>query len=233
MMFGLKLQRTTLFIFGLHLVACDPSEDGGFSDTDGADTSESGSDSVADGTTGDPEAPPDEGFRVFPKYMLQDVQAVVTMVAEGEEEAIPCPADTLVAGGYLCDTSPLFTADEVTIWVERDGFEPAQRAASIEALTLQLLEVHLSVEGGPTGVWSDCTSLDTFASCADVCAAAEMVCVPASCAVGEDSDALATSWAFGALDCTDEGLLAPTQSCNEELPEPSMDAQAVRCCCES
>ncbi|MBV1861301.1 MAG: hypothetical protein KUG77_22980 [Nannocystaceae bacterium] len=233
MMLALKLQRTALFILGLHLVACDPSEDSEPSGTGGGSTTDSGVDSAADGTVGGPDAALEEGFRVFPKYMLQDVQAVVTMLVEGDEETVPCPADTLEAGGYLCDTGPLSPADAVTIWVERDGFEPAQRAASIEPLTIQPLEVHLSIEGGPTGIWSDCTSLDTFATCADVCAAGEMVCVPASCVVEEDSDALATARVFGELDCTGEGQLAATQSCNDEFPEPDMEVQAVRCCCES
>lgn len=230
MMLSLKNQRRAIFLLGLHLVGCDPDPSG---ITDGGGTTGSGADTGLDGTTGDAEEPPDEGFRVFPKYMLQDVQAVVTMVADGEDEAVPCPADTLEAGGYLCDTGPLSAANEVTIWVERDGFEPAQRDAVIEALTLQSLEVHLSIEGGPTGLWSDCTSLDTFATCADVCAAGEMVCAPASCAVGEDSDALATSRVFGDLECSDDGQFAATQACNAELPEPDMEVQAVRCCCES
>jgi len=230
MMHSLKTQRTWLFLLGLHLVACDPSEDAG---TTAGDSTGSGADPVTDGTAAEPTPAPEAGFRVFPKYMLQDVQAVVTMVAEGEDDAAPCPADTLEAGGYLCDTGPLFPADEVTIWVERDGFEPAQRSASVDALTLQVLDVHLSIEGGPTGLWSDCTSLDTFATCADVCAAGEMVCVPASCAVSEDSDALATSRVFGDLDCGQDGQLAATQSCNAELPEPDAEVQAVRCCCES
>lgn len=229
-MLRLTTQRTAFLLLGLYLAACDPESPGL---TDGGDTTGSGAETGADDPTGEPPAPPDEGFRVFPKYMLQDVQAVVTMLAEGAEEAVPCPADTLQAGGYLCDTSPLSTADEVTIWVERDGFEPAQRDATIEPLTLQSLEVHLSIEGGPTGVWSDCTSLDLFATCADVCAAGEMVCAPASCAVGEDSDALATSRVFGDLECGGDGEFAATQSCNAELPEPDMDVQAVRCCCES
>ena len=229
-MLSLKNQRSALLLLGLHLAACDTDPPG---ITDGTGTTGSGADTGVGETTGVTEDPPDEGFRVFPKYMLQAVQAVVTMVAEGEDEAVPCPADPLEAGGYLCDTGPLSAADEVTIWVERDGFEPAQRAAVIEPLTLQTLEVHLSVEGGPTGLWSDCTSLDTFATCADVCAAGEMVCAPASCAVGEDSDALATSRVFGELECSDEGQFTATQACNAELPEPDMEAQAVRCCCES
>lgn len=231
-MLSLTSQRTTLLVFGLHLLACDPSEGTGFSDTTGADST-AGGETVAGGTTGEPNVEPDEGFRVFPKYMLQDVQAVVTMVAEGEEEAVPCPADPSEAGGYLCDTSPVVAAGEVTIWVERDGFEPAQRVATIEGLTVQQLEVHLSIEGGPTGFWSDCTGLDTFATCADVCAAGELVCIPASCAVDEDSDALATSRVFADLECTEDGQLAATQSCNTELPEPDAEIQAVRCCCES
>ncbi len=231
-MLSLRSQRTTLFVFGLQVLACDPSEGTGLSDATGADST-AGGETTASGTTGEPDAVPEEGFRVFPKYMLQDVQAVVTMVAEGEEDALPCPADPSEAGGYLCETSPLFPADEVTIWVERDGFEPAQRVASIEGLTVQLLEVHLSIEGGPTGFWSDCTSLDTFATCADVCAAGELVCIPASCAVDEDSDALATSRVFADLEFTVDGQLAATQSCNAELPEPDPELQAVRCCCES
>lgn len=229
MMLDRRNQRTALFLLlGLHLVACDSLDDTELSGTTGG-----GDPSAADGTTGEPNTTPDEGFRVFPKYMLQDVQAVVTMVAEGEEEAVPCPADTLDAGGYLCDTEPLSSVDEVTIRVERDGFEPAQRVASIEGLTVQLLEVHLSVEGGPTGFWSDCTSLEAFATCADVCAAGEMVCIPASCAIDEDTDALATSRVFADLDCSEDGQLTETQSCNAELPQPDEEFQAVRCCCES
>jgi hypothetical protein len=150
-MLSLKNQRTAIYVLGLHLVACDPEESGtsqaGATSDDGASA---GMQTGPDETTGEVETEPDEGFRVFPKYMLQDVQAVVTMVAEGGNEAVPCPADTLQAGGYLCDTGPLFAAGGVSIWVERDGFEPAQRDAVIQALTVQVLEVHLSVEGGPT-----------------------------------------------------------------------------------
>lgn len=221
-----------LVSLGLHLAGCDTAEPGADSSAGGT-TTDGGADSVADDTTGEVDTAPEEGFRVFPKYMLQDVQAVVTMVAEGMEDAVPCAADTLAAGGYLCDTGPLSPADEVTIRVERDGFEPAERDALIEAQTLEELEVHLSIEGGPTGLWSDCTLLDMFATCADICATADMACAPASCAVGEDSDALATARIFGDLDCVEGGELAEVQSCNAELPEATAEAAAVRCCCES
>lgn len=173
-------------------------------------------------TTGEPPGPPDEGFRVFPKYLLQDLPAIVTLDVEGEP--MPCPVDA-VEGGYLCDTGEA-PGPLALIRVARDGFALATRTPELPD-TLVPLDVHLYVEGGPSGVWSECVAAAEFSSCTEVCEAQMLGCSPASCATQDPLEPVATLLAWADPACV-EPMGAAVTSCEDAL---SPAAGSVQCCC--
>ena len=215
--------RAPLRLLALALCTCTLAC--GFFDDD--DPAEEDSDFTADTqtepeTTGEPPRPPDEGFRVFPKYLLQDVPAIVTLEVEGEP--LPCPVDP-VEGGYLCDTSEA-PGPFGQLSVARDGFALATRMPELPN-TLVPLDVHLYVEGGPSGIWSECVPAAAFSSCTEVCEAQMLGCAPASCATQDPLEPVATLLAWSDAACV-EPLGAAASSCEDALPPGE---GSVQCCC--
>lgn len=184
----------------------------------------SDSSNSTDTDTGEPPPePPREGFRVFPKYLLQDVPAVVTLERDAIQQACPLDADV---GGYLCDATGA-PGGNMTITVERDGFDMAVRHPSFYANNIVLLDVHLIPEGGATGVWSECVPAGSFATCGDVCFDQMRACAVTSCASDDPESPVATFESFADAECgvVEDNLAL---SCDEALPfAPS----ALRCCC--
>ncbi|KIG17799.1 hypothetical protein DB30_02832 [Enhygromyxa salina] len=161
--------------------------------------------------------------------MLQAVPAIVTIEeADGTGTPSACMLDGAPEGGYVCDAAPLIGMDAL-IRVDRDGFDSALRAAAILTNQIQPLDVHLSVEGGPTGTWSACVAAGEFDSCAVVCEAQMLGCVVTSCATDQPEWPIATVETFSSLECTDlrESLAS---SCEEQLPLTPHVA-SLRCCC--
>lgn len=196
---------------------------------DDAADAETGYDEGTD--TDDPPPAPTEGFRVFPKFMLQSVPAIVTIAAsDGASPAVACMLDGAPEGGYVCDAEPLAGADAL-IRVDRDGFESTVRNPEILPYQIQPLDVHLAVEGGPTGEWSACVGAGDFDSCAALCEAQMLSCAVTSCASDQVEAPIATFETFASLECAD-ALEAQASSCDELLPV-SPDVVSLRCCCES
>jgi hypothetical protein len=190
--------------------------------------SDAGEEDDTGGTDGhETYVPPAEGLRVFPKYMLAPVQAIVTLEPGGQP--VQCPPDADV-GGYLCDINGIPGAT-VLLRVDRDGFETALREPAIVQNPAESIEVHLSPEGGPTGTWSECSAVDTHASCADVCAAEGRVCSATSCATGDGSWPVATLESFAAAGCSGAPLEAAAAACGDALPVGGSGAESLRCCC--
>lgn len=194
---------------------------------DGADFGEfETSGTTGDGDTGDP-LPPREGFRVLPKYLLQEVPAVVTI--ERDAVQYECPLDAAPEGGYVCDATAM-PAGPVTIMIERDGFDAAVRHPELVPESIVPLDVHLSPAGGPTGTWSGCVAADAFLTCGDVCSNEMLACVVASCATGQDEWPIATLATFSDAECV-VGSESFASTCNDSLPVAP--APALRCCCEA
>ncbi len=171
---------------------------------------------------------PMEGFRVYPKYMLQELPAIVT-VAQADAQAEACPADA--SGGYLCDTSDL-RGSRATIQVERDGFEPARREPMIVAGQLEELEVHLDIEGGSIAGWSACMPLGDVDSCTSLCASEQQTCAATSCATDDPQWPLATHRIFVDVDCVVASVPGAAAACDESLAEATKDGMAIQCCCD-
>ncbi len=183
------------------------------------------------GGTDDDDTPPDppsEGFRVFPKYLLQDVPAIVTIDGPDLDPA-QCFLDPLDEGGYLCDTDEL-PGPTTTVYIERDGFEPTTRELELPSSLIDV-EVHLSPEGGPTGTWSECVASDAFVTCEDVCTQAGLPCAPASCATEDPLSPIASSQAFATLECVDAPTSSLVLSCEAGLPAADELNVGLRCCC--
>jgi hypothetical protein len=173
---------------------------------------------------GDGPMPPREGFRVFPRYLLQDVPAVVTI--ERDAMQYDCPLDT--EGGYVCDATGM-DAGPVPLMIERDGFDVAARHPELVFGTISALDVHLSPAGGPTGMWSGCVAVDTFQTCGDVCSNEMQACVVASCATGQEEFPIGSLATFSDAECV-VGYENLASTCDDPLP--SAPALALRCCCE-
>ncbi len=180
------------------------------------------------GTTGEPE--PSEGIRVFPRYQLVDVAAVVTVEAEAEGggPAQTCPPDPGSEGGYLCDTLSLGAA-MVVVRVERDGFESVARSESRPIGYVDSLAIHLVPLGGPLGTWSACVLPDAFANCDEVCAAETKTCKPTSCASGDPNEPIATVLGYEGSECLDPPSRVEAQACSSGPPAAFTDS--LRCCC--
>jgi hypothetical protein len=200
--------------------------DNGNDDSDFGDGDSSGTTSFDSGNDTDEPEPPREGFRVFPRYLLQDVPAVVTV--EREAVQYECPLDDGPEGGYVCDATAQ-PAGPVTITVERDGFDTAIRNPELVPETIVPLEVHLAPAGGATGTWSSCVAANAFLTCGDVCANEMLGCAVASCATGQEEWPIATLTSFSDGECvaTVENLVF---TCDDPLSAVS-PAEAVRCCC--
>lgn len=179
---------------------------------------------TGDGDTGEP-MPPREGFRVFPKYLLQGVPAVVTIERDAVQHE--CPLDGAAEGGYVCDATAM-PAGTVTITVERDGFDVAVRHPELVPYSIVALDVHLSPGGGATGVWSGCVAADAFLTCGDVCSHEMLGCAVVSCATGQEEWPIATLATFGDLECV-VGVENVASTCGDPLPVGT--AMALRCCC--
>lgn len=188
-----------------------------------ADTSDESGESGTDG--GEPL--PIEGFRVFPKFMLQDVAAIVTIETAGLP-AEPCVLDDAPEGGYLCDAEDL-PGTVATIRVEKDGFDSAVRNPEIQAYAITPLEVHLAAWGGPTGTWSACTAAGEFQTCAELCAAEQLGCAVTSCATESVDSPIATFETFTGPNC-DLVLESLAAACDQSLPLAGQ-AESLRCCC--
>lgn len=203
----------------------------GFFDDDddfGVDGETSG-DGDGDGD-GDEELPPTRGFLVFPKFMLQDVPAIVTLDVDGPSALACPPADAQTgAGGYLCDADELDHGSVATILVERDGFEPATRTLEVPFNQIVAVDVHLAVEGGPSGSLSACTPAGAFESCAELCEASTSSCLVTAC-VGTLPDAPIVSFeTYADAECL-EPLAGEALTCASALPD-SGSVVSVRCCC--
>jgi hypothetical protein len=197
----------------------------GEEDTDFGDDSE---DTDTGGTEDTGELPPSQGFRVFPKFMLQDLSAVVTIDLDGLTPS-PCELDGAAEGGYLCDAGVLPAGASATILIEKDGFDSAVRHPQVVFGSITPLEVHLAIEGGPPGVWSACHPAGDFGSCTDLCATFGGSCVVTSCATGQEEWPLATFETFADAECT---MLVESVAlaCENELPIAGTVA-GLRCCC--
>src|SRR5690606_22161727 len=144
---------------------------------------------------------PSQGFRVYPKFMLQDLPAIVTIELDGVT-ASPCELDGAAEGGYLCDAGVLAADSSATIRVDKDGFDSAVRHPVVVFNQIVPLEVHLAVEGGPTGSWSACTAVGEFETCADLCATVQSSCVVTSCATEDPEWPVASYQTFTDAECT-------------------------------
>jgi hypothetical protein len=199
----------------------------GFFDGDDDELGDTGDVGDGDGD-GDGDPPPSQGFRVFPKFMLQDLSAVVTIEIDGFT-ATPCQLDQAPEGGYVCDAGTLAVNSLATVQIDRDGFESAVRHPTVVFNQIVALEVHLAVEGGPTGQWSPCTIADEFETCADLCATLEGSCVVTSCATEQDEWPIATYETFSDQACTTP-IDSLALACESSLPS-SNTAGSLRCCC--
>ena len=224
-MSGFGWRRFVPVTLALGLGAC--SVLGGADEDDLGD--ETGSDDDGDEEESGDDGPviPIEGFRVFPKYMLVDVPAVVTI--EENQVLQECPLDD-VDGGYLCDADAL-AGTFATIKVERDGFDPAVRNPEIETNQLVELDVHLNFEGGSTGTWSACVAAGEFETCDALCGNEMLVCTVADCDTEDLEWPLATRQDFAAEDCLDEPIESFAEACDVTLPEVGGTVASVRCCC--
>ncbi|PRQ03938.1 hypothetical protein [Enhygromyxa salina] len=190
-----------------------------------------------DDTSGDTDIPtpaPTEGFRVSPKFMLQAVAAIVTIEADdGTGSPIACELDDAPEGGYVCDAAQL-PGPSATLRVDRDGFDGAVRVAEILPNQIQALDVHLVVEGGPTGAWSACVGAAEFDSCAVVCEQQQLGCAVTSCPTDQPQWPVATLETFSSVECADplESLLESLASSCESMPL-SPDVASLRCCCSA
>jgi hypothetical protein len=203
----------------------------GFFDDDdddfGADGDTSG-DGDGDGD-GDEELPPSRGFLVVPKFMLQAVPAIVTLVDGPSALACPLAEPATGAGGYLCDADGLASGSVATVQVERDGFEPSARMLEVRVDQIVPVDVHLAVEGGPGGSLSPCTPAGEFQTCAELCAATTSSCLVTACH-GSLADAPIVSFeTYADAECL-EPIRGEALACDSALPDPGA-ATALRCCC--
>jgi hypothetical protein len=175
--------------------------------------------------SGEPQ--PSEGIRVFPRYQLVEVAAVVSI--EAVESPMPSSCELDGQGGYLCDTLAL--GPDVIVRVERDGFEPEVRALDHPYGYVDTLDVHLVPVGGPLGVWSACVTPDQFADCDEVCGAETKTCLPTSCATEDASEPIATELGYEGLECAGNPTRIEAQACNAAHPAAFTDS--VRCCCSA
>lgn len=200
-----------------------------FFDNDDDEVGDTGETGDGDGD-GDGDPPPTQGFRVFPKFMLQDLPAVVTIDLDGVTSS-PCELDEAAEGGYVCDAGSLQVNSVATVSVEKDGFISAVRHPTVTFHQIVPLEVHLAVEGGPTGVWSPCVVAGELETCADLCAAFESSCAVTSCATDQEEWPIATYETFADADCT-MPIESLAQACESSL---SLDGTvgSLHCCCAS
>ena len=191
------------------------------------DFGEDGTTSTTGDGDGDEPDPPRDGFRVFPKYLLIDVPAVVTV--EREAVQYECPLDPGPDGGYVCDATAQ-PAGPVTITIQRDGFDMAVRHPELVPYSIVPLDVHLAPAGGPTGTWSSCVAAGAFLTCGDVCTNEMLGCVVASCATDQAEFPIASLATFSDAEClvSAENL---TPTCSDALP--AAPALAMKCCCET
>jgi hypothetical protein len=161
--------------------------------------------------------------------MLQTVPAIVTIEAtDSPGTPIACVLDGAAEGGYVCDADQILGVN-ATIRVDKDGFDSAVRSAEVLANQIQDLEVHLSVEGGPTGVWSECVGVGEFESCAAVCDNQMLACAVTSCATEQPQWPVATLETFASPECLDT-LEVPASGCGDPLPLAEA-VVSMRCCC--
>ena len=113
--------------------------------------------------------------------------------------------------------------------VVRDGFDTTVQLVEYEPEGIIPVEVHLAVEGGPPGAWSECTPTDQFTTCDELCGAAGLACLVTSCASGFDKTPIATFETFAGSDCL-VAETAETLACDATLPD-STTTPALRCCC--
>ena len=210
----------TVSLLSLSLAGCEIfGKDDGF---DELDTQADFDDTTED--TGPP-PPPTTGFRVFPMFMLEPIPAIVTI--EVDQDPVTCELDGDPQGGYICDAGGVMDL-QATIRVDRNGFETAVRHPEISPNSISEFDIHLAVEGGPTGVWSECTPAAGVTSCDVVCEAQMSTCEVVGCDTTQDEWPLATVQTFDDLECLVElENLVPT--C-EELPITEA-VKAMRCCC--
>ena len=204
------------------------SDDFFFDDGNDDDTSDDSGDGDGDGETG--ELPPTEGFLIYPKVLLQDASAVVSIESNG---VVPEPCPLSDEGGYLCDADGL-VGPTATVRVERSGFEPAVRQPMIQFNQIIPVDVHLLVEGAEFGTWSACAPIDQHLDCAAVCETMLGVCFAAGCETEDPETPVATMQTFSTMDCSDRAPFDHlANSCHVELAGGTVAAAAVRCCCEA
>lgn len=222
----MRIYKISTSAIALLLLAGCEFFDNAQEDSDFGDDESTGTTGFDTGNDTDDPEPPREGFRVFPRYLLQDVPAIVTV--EREAVAYECPLDEGPEGGYVCDATAQ-PAGPVRITVERDGFDTAVRQPQLMPGQIPSLEVHLAPAGGATGTWSDCVSAAAFLTCGDVCSNQMLGCAVASCATGQEEWPIATLASFSDGECvaTIENLVS---TCSDPLSAVA-PAEAVRCCC--
>ncbi|GEM_PF-2669202 len=232
-----RLATACLLVGTLPLSAClleelfPPPED------TGEDTGEDiGEDDIGETDEGSPTPEiPTAGFRVYPRYTLEALSAVVTITHTGQEP-IGCLAAEDDLGGYFCST--LFPLGfPVEIIVQRDGFETALRTPTAEPNELITLDVHLVELGGPTGTWSACLPVDEGEgegpeSCAVVCEAQDAgVCLVTACESQDEVEPVATYELYEDLECATSPMVSAPLSCESGLSELEPTVLALRCCC--
>jgi hypothetical protein len=186
-------------------------------------------DEIGDGDsteTGDPQ--PSEGVRVYPRYQLVDVSAVVSV--EPADVAMPTSCSLDAQGGYFCNTIDL-AASDLIVRVERDGFEPEARALQRPYGYVDTLDAHLVPVGGPLGVWSACVGSDAYANCDEVCGAETKTCLATSCATEDPNEPIATELGYEGLECAGVPSRVEAQACSSSHPAAFTDS--VRCCCSA
>ena len=220
---------TTMFSPRLMAVACAAALAGcSFFEGDGNSAEDGSEDGTDDGTVdGETGAPPEVGLRVYPKYMLQDVQANVTLEVGATQ--LLCPPDE-DDGGYLCDIDDLNT-DTALVRVELDGFETALVQPDIEQDIIQSIDVHLEPIGGPVGVWSSCVLVDVFTNCDEVCTDQGADCAPAACESNAGASTVASMESFDNQDCSGSPQSSQAGSCSDQLPTSGGSSDSLRCCC--
>ena len=160
--------------------------------------------------------------------MLQDLPAIVTIELDGVT-ATACELDGAPEGGYVCDASGLPADALATIRVDKDGFDTAYRNPVVVYYQIVPLEIHMAVEGGPTGSWSACVAAGDFETCADLCASVQGSCAVTSCATEDPQWPIASYQTFADAECTTQ-IEDLAQACESPLPVAGTIA-ALRCCC--
>lgn len=95
-------------------------------------------------------------------------------------------------------------------------------------MTIEALDVHLIVEGGPPGTRSACVPAGMFETCGDVCTHEMRACAVSSCATGQAEWPVASFEVYEASECA-TALESIAGTCDEPLTSEGVGS--LRCCC--